>query len=71
VTQPAQRNFILRFGAFEADLPAAEVRKNRRRLHLRPLYCKLRTILLKRPREVVSRGDLEQRLSAAAFEKDE
>ena len=57
---PAGRT--LRFGIFELDLAAAELRKNGVRIRLQEQPFQVLTLLLERPGEVVSREDLRQRL---------
>jgi len=51
-----------KFGDFEADLKAAELRKNGARLRLQLQPFQVLVALLERPREVVSRDELRQRL---------
>jgi DNA-binding winged helix-turn-helix (wHTH) protein len=56
---------ILRFGVFEADLAAGEIRKNGLRVRLQEQPFQLLALLLTRPGELVSREELRHRLWAA------
>jgi len=56
---------ILRFGSFEADLSAGELRRNGRKLKLQEQPFQILVALLERSGEVVTREDLRQRLWAA------
>src|SRR5215468_9326749 len=51
-----------KFGDFEADLKAAELRKSGARLRLQLQPFQVLVALLERPREVVTREELRQRL---------
>lgn len=53
---------LLRFGAFEVDLEAEELRKNGRKLKLGGQPFQVLAMLLERPGEVVTREDLQQKL---------
>jgi len=57
---PAGR--VIRFGVFEADLSAAELRKGGVRIRLQEQPFQVLAYLLQHPGEVVSREDLRQRL---------
>ena len=57
---PAGR--VIRFGVFEADLNAAELRKSGIRIRLQEQPFQVLAYLLERPGEVVSREQLRQRL---------
>lgn len=57
---PAGRT--LRFGIFELDLAAAELRKNGVRIRLQDQPLQVLALLLERPGEIVSREDLRQKL---------
>ncbi len=57
---PAGR--VLRFGVFEADLTAAELRKSGVRIRLQEQPFQVLAYLLEHPGEVVSREELRQRL---------
>jgi len=52
----------IRFGVFEADLRAGELRKCGIRIKLQSQPFKLLTVLLTRPGEIVSREELQQQL---------
>jgi DNA-binding winged helix-turn-helix (wHTH) protein len=49
---------VFRFGTFEADVPAGELRKQGVRLKLQEQPLRVLTILLQRPGEVVTRDEL-------------
>ena len=53
---------ILRFGVFELDLRAAELRKRGLRTKLQEQPFRILAMLLERPREVVTRDELRQQL---------
>ncbi len=55
---------IVRFGVFEADLKACELRKHGFRLKLAEQPFQLLAMLLERPGEVVTREELRTRLWA-------
>ncbi len=57
---PAGR--VLRFGVFEVDVAAAELRKSGARIRLQEQPFQILILLLERPGEVVSREDLRQKL---------
>lgn len=57
---PAARN--VRFGVFELDLVAGELRKNGARVRLQEQPLQILTVLLARPGEVITRDDLRQKL---------
>lgn len=52
----------VRFGVFEADLEAGELRKNGLKVQLPDQPFRILTILLERPGQVVSRDELKERL---------
>src|SRR5262245_52874074 len=52
---------ILRFGVFEADLRAGELRKQGKRVKLQEQPFQVLTVLLQRPGEVVTREELRNR----------
>jgi cholera toxin transcriptional activator len=56
---------IARFGVFEADLDARELRKQGRRIRLQDQPFAVLAILLERPGSVISREDIRQKLWAA------
>ncbi len=53
---------VARFGVFEADLEARELRKQGRRMRLQDQPFAMLTMLLERPRSVVTREELRERL---------
>jgi Tol biopolymer transport system component/DNA-binding winged helix-turn-helix (wHTH) protein len=53
---------VVRFGAFEVDLRAEELRKGDRKIRLRGQPFQVLAMLLERPGEVVSREELQKRL---------
>lgn len=57
----------VRFGVFEVDLKAAELRKNGIKLKLSGQPFQILTILLSRTGEVVTRGELQKQLWADTF----
>ena len=57
---PATR--IVRFGVFEADLSAGELRKSGRRVRLQEQPFQMLALLLERPGDVVTREELRQKL---------
>ncbi len=52
----------VRFGVFEVDLRAGELRKNGRKIRLQEQPFQVLTLLLEQSGEVVTREDLRQRL---------
>lgn len=59
---PAPTQHVLRFGAFEVDLDAGEVRKNGLKLKLQEQPFQVLSVLLHRPHQVVSREELRKQL---------
>ncbi|HZR59234.1 MAG TPA: winged helix-turn-helix domain-containing protein [Terriglobales bacterium] len=53
---------VVRFGVFEADLRAGELRRNGTRVRLQDLPFRALTLLLSRPGEVITREELRQAL---------
>ena len=53
---------IIRFGDFELDVRAAELRKNGERIRLKEQPFRILTMLLEHPGEVVLREDIRKRL---------
>ena len=53
---------IVRFGVFEADLRAGELRRNGTRVRLQDLPFRMLTLLLTRPAEVITRDEFRQAL---------
>ena len=58
---------LVRFGTFEVDLPAGELRKGGVKLKLTGQPFQVLTILLERPGEVVTREELQKRLWPDTF----
>ena len=58
-SQPASS---IRFGAFELDLQAGELRKGRVKIRLQDQPFRVLVLLLQRPGEVVTRDELRQQL---------
>jgi DNA-binding winged helix-turn-helix (wHTH) protein len=58
-TGPPKR---LRFGVFEADLRSGELTKHGRRLSLQEQPFRLLTMLLEKPRELLTREELHGKL---------
>ena len=59
-TGPEQQ--ILRFGVFEVDLEAGQLRKNGRRVRLQEQPFQVLALLLEKPGRVVSREELQQKV---------
>src|ERR1700751_401971 len=59
---PQSNNRIVRFGVFELDLSAGELRKNGVKLRLQGQPLQVLTLLLERSGEVVTREELQQKL---------
>src|SRR5207302_6043282 len=57
-----RKSRIARFGLFEADLDARELRKQGRRIRLQEQPFAVLVILLERPGSVISREDIRQKL---------
>lgn len=57
-----RKHRIARFGVFEADLDACELRKRGRRVRLQDQPFAVLAILLERPGLIISREDIRQRL---------
>ena len=53
---------LLRFGVFEVDLRACELRKQGARIKLQEQPCQILSILLVRPGEIVNREELREKL---------
>ncbi|MEO8725630.1 MAG: winged helix-turn-helix domain-containing protein, partial [Acidobacteriaceae bacterium] len=53
---------IFRFGVFEVDLHAGELRKQGRKIKLQKQPCQILKVLLERPGEVISREEFRSRL---------
>jgi DNA-binding winged helix-turn-helix (wHTH) protein len=59
---PVSRTRLIRFGAFELDCRAGELRKHGVRIRLRPQTFQILLMLLENPGEVVLRDEIRQRL---------
>ena len=59
MAEPATTSAVVRFGVFEVDLRAGELRKNGSKLKLSGQPFQVLTILLKRPGELVTREELQ------------
>jgi len=59
VAESATTSAVVRFGVFEVDLRAGELRKNGSKLKLSGQPFQVLTILLKRPGELVTREELQ------------
>ena len=55
-------DFLVRFGTFEVDLRAGEVRKSGVKLRLTGQPFQILAILLETPRELATREELQKRL---------
>jgi DNA-binding winged helix-turn-helix (wHTH) protein len=62
VAQPATNPRIVKFGVFELDLDARELRKSGIRIKLQEQPFQILAMLLERPGEIVTREDLQKRL---------
>jgi len=62
VAQPATNRRIIQFGLFELDLDARELRKSGLRIKLQEQPFQILAMLLERPREIVTREELQRRL---------
>ncbi|MEZ5365697.1 MAG: hypothetical protein R2748_26050 [Bryobacterales bacterium] len=62
MTQPAQAETVLRFGVFEADLSAGELRRNGHRLRLQEKPFQLLAICSEQRGRVVGKEELQTRL---------
>ena len=60
--EPASSKRIVRFGVFEVDRAAGELRKQGLKVKLQEKPFQVLTLLLERPGEVVTRKELQQRL---------
>jgi len=59
---PAATSRVVCFGVFEADLRAGEIRKGEVKIKIQEKPFQLLAVLLERPKEVVTREELRQRL---------
>ena len=62
---PQSPAVLVRFGVFEADLRAGELRRNGVKVRLQDLPFRALTLLLTRPGEVITREEFRQALWAA------
>jgi DNA-binding response OmpR family regulator len=62
VAEAVRSSRLVRFGTFEVDLPAGELRKGGVKLRLTGQPFQVLTILLERPGEVVTREELQKQL---------
>lgn len=63
--QSSSAGRIVRFGVFEADLSAGELRKSGRRVRLQEQPFQILALLLERPGEIVTREEVRQKLWSA------
>ncbi len=63
--QPPRAPRVIRFGLYEADLAARELRREGSRVKLQDRPFEILTILLERPNEVVTREEFRERLWSA------
>ncbi len=59
---PTSAAQVIRFGVFEVDLQAAELRKNGVKVKLQEQPFQILSLLLERPGKVVTREEIQQRL---------
>ncbi len=62
MTPPALSTAVIRFDVFEVSLQAAELRKRGRRVKLQEQPFRVLAMLLERPGEMVTRGEMRQKL---------
>lgn len=63
---PAQASpAVVRFGVFEADLRAGELRRSGGKVRIQDLFFRALALLLSRPNEVISREEFRQRRCSA------
>jgi Tol biopolymer transport system component/DNA-binding winged helix-turn-helix (wHTH) protein len=67
VAEAVRSSRLVRFGTFEVDLPAGELRKSGVKLKLTGQPFQVLAILLERPGEVVTREELQKRLWPDTF----
>jgi DNA-binding response OmpR family regulator len=65
VPAPQNSSRVLRFGVFEADLRAGELRKSGIKLRLTGQPFQVLAVLMERAGEVVTREELQQKLWAS------
>src|SRR5215467_4788608 len=64
MSAPGSNSSPIRFGVFELDLEAKELRKSGIKVHLQPQPFEVLAVLVSRPGQVVSREELQQKLWA-------
>jgi TolB-like protein/DNA-binding winged helix-turn-helix (wHTH) protein/Tfp pilus assembly protein PilF len=62
VPAPAENPLPLRFGPFQLDLEACELRKGDTLLHLAPQPCKVLALLASRPQKVFTRREIQREI---------
>jgi TolB-like protein/DNA-binding winged helix-turn-helix (wHTH) protein/Flp pilus assembly protein TadD len=62
VPAPAKYPPLLRFGPFQLDLQACELRKGETLLHLAPQPCKVLALLTSRPQKVFTRQEIQREI---------
>jgi TolB-like protein/DNA-binding winged helix-turn-helix (wHTH) protein/tetratricopeptide (TPR) repeat protein len=62
VTTPADNPLLLRFGPFQLDPQACELRKGDTLLHLPPQPCKVLALLVSNPRRVFTRQEIQREI---------
>jgi len=62
MTMPSEPQTVVRFGVFEADLRAGDLRKKGTRVKIQDLPFRALGVLLSRPNEVVTREEFRQAL---------
>ena len=67
MAEPATTSAVVRFGVFEVDLRAGELRKNGSKLKLAGQPFQVLAILVERPGELVTREELQKRLWPDTF----
>src|SRR5438034_10104820 len=67
VAEPATTSAVVRFGVFQVDLRAGELRKNGSKLKLAGQPFQVLAILLERPGKLVTREELQKRLWPDTF----
>ena len=60
--EPSRTSRTIRFGLYEADLAAGELRRNGQKIKVQDRPFEILTMLLKRPGEVVTREEFRQKL---------
>jgi len=65
VPESAQNSHVMRFGVFEVDLQAGELRKSGLKIKLQDQPFQILVLLLERPNQVLTREELRQKLWSA------